>query len=180
MCNACKERGILKREDAERLLKEVRRIIHRQLGLEIQHEIELVLEEMNSGGQIAAAAAKLKGDEGSPLGESELGLFRRRGDEFTIFLLYGVPREMMLETAAHELAHAWQAENCPPTQSEQIREGFAQWVAAQVLKSEQQLKVLAKLEARTDNPYGTGYQMVKRIAERYGAKRTIQKMKTME
>lgn len=179
MCAECNGRGILKRDEAEKVLQEAQRVMKQRLGMEIHTPFELVLEALNAKGQVAASLAKMTEGNGSPLGGAELGLFRRQGNDFTIYLLYGMPEEIMLETAAHELTHAWQAENCPDDQSDRIREGFPQWVAAQVLRVKGHGKTFAKLEGRSDHPYGTGYQFMKGIAKRYGTRGLVKRVKTM-
>jgi len=83
------------------------------------------------------------------------------GVEFAPTLLFGLPPELTYEAAAHEYAHAWAAENCRPDLPPDLREGFAQWVAADVLRSKGFLGALEKLEARTDSPYGTGYRRLR-------------------
>ncbi len=179
MCDDCKRRGILKRPQAKQVFDEARALLKKHLGMVIQHDIELVLEEQNKNGKIAASISRRTDDNGSPLSASELGLFRQKGDEFTVFLLYGMPKEMMLETAVHELTHAWQSENCPSGQSLRVREGFAQWTAARILRAKGYQKVLAKLAARNDDPYGTGYKVMKRLEQRYGKTGLVQKIKTL-
>jgi hypothetical protein len=57
------------------------------------------------------------------------GLFYRSGHDFDIYVLYGLRKKDLIWVLAHEITHAWQAENCTDRLSIEDREGFAQWVA---------------------------------------------------
>ena len=84
-------------------------------------------------------------------------------------------RELTYETAAHEYAHAWEAENGVFDLGTELSEGFAQWVAAGILRAKGFRIALEKLEARTDFPYGTGYQQVKATNNRIVLNLMLQK-----
>jgi hypothetical protein len=114
----------------------------------------------------------------SPISGNEMGIFIERGDQREIVLLCGLPIPMIYETAAHELAHAWQAENCPPGQSLELREGFAQWVAAKILEIKGFTISLEKLQSRMDSPYGTGYHRMARIETPRGRSEVISYVRT--
>jgi hypothetical protein len=62
-----------------------------------------------------------------------LGLYARRGMRRGIYIQTGLPRLLFLQVAAHEYAHVWQGENCPTLPAGLTYEGFAEWVAYQVL-----------------------------------------------
>lgn len=61
------------------------------------------------------------------------GLFYRRGDRFYVYVLYGLREKDLISVYAHEIGHAWQAENCPDDMPLEDQEGFAQWVAYKAL-----------------------------------------------
>jgi len=150
-------------------MREVEQLIPRYLGMKVEKPYTVHVETLNDQSKWHANAAKKGESAKSPLYGNELGLYRYKDGKSEIFLLYGLPPELLYETAAHEYAHAWQTENAVhPNQSPQIQEGFAQWVAAQILKVKGYTQTLAKLEKRTDHPYGTGYQLFKRIHDNAG------------
>lgn len=167
-CMECNARAVIDVEEIRAIANEAERLLQARLGLVIEYPYELEVQALNKKSMWDAKQAKEGSASSSPLFGRELGLYRRKGAESKIFLLYGLPREIIYETAAHELAHAWQAENCPPQQSEELREGFAQWVGAQVLKMKGYHKAYEKLESRRDYPYGTGYHRIKRVAQNLG------------
>jgi len=104
---------------------------------------------------------------------AELGEFRRKGDRFTITVLESLPEETLYETLAHELAHAWQAENPVPNQRLIVKEGFAQWVASKVLKEFRFENSLKRLKTR-DDLYGEGYRLMESIERKNGPRAVFQ------
>jgi hypothetical protein len=160
-CGACGARAINDVGEIERIMQDARQTIEAHLKLKITHPYSLRVEKLSS---LTAAGidphAKILSDR-SPLYGKELGMYRFVDNKSEIFLLFGLPPEMLYEAAAHEYAHAWQVENCPAELAPALREGFAQWVAAEVLRFKGFRGTLEKLEARRDFPYGTGYQRLK-------------------
>ncbi len=170
ICNACHDRAVVDEKQIEKIWQEVSLYLQKQYGMDVNHPMTLHIKPLNSNSFASARRAKSGLNQASPLMGSELGLYRFKGGKADVFLLYGLPIEMIYETAAHEYAHAWQTDNCPPNQSLELKEGFAQWIAAQVLKSKNFKMSLEKLEDRRDRNYGTGYQRFKRVEESMGEK----------
>lgn len=181
VCLKCNERAIIDVKQIEKIMEEVKGLLARHLDMTVETPYTLRVEALNNNSFMDAKKAKLGHAAGSPLTGSELGLYRlsqdSNGSKSEIFLLYGLPIELIYETAAHEYAHAWQAENCPLNQSSEIREGFAQWVAGQVLALKGYSTALEKLEARRDRPYGTGYQRIKSVENTLGREALIEYVK---
>lgn len=148
-------------------MAEVERLINVHLELSLEHEYTLRIETLNNT-TLNRQQARHSDSGQSPLFGRELGLHRYSNGRSEIFLLYGLPREMLYETAAHEWAHAWQVENAPRDQSLELKEGFAQWVAAQILRVKGFENALKKLEARNDYPYGTGYRRFRAVESNLG------------
>ncbi len=174
ICEKCNNRAVFDEERIRKIMAETEQLIRRHLGLTIEIPYELHISELNSKSFIDAKAAKRGQNSNSPLFGGELGLYRRMNGNSEIFLLYGVPPEMLYETAAHEYAHAWQAEHCPTDQSLELREGFAQWVAAQILQIKGFQESLEKLQERNDHPYGTGYRRFQNIQQNLGRQKVIE------
>jgi hypothetical protein len=102
----------------------------------------------------------------------EMGIFVRSADQYKVCILKGLPRELLIETIAHELAHVWTAENAPPQQTLFLKEGFAQWVAAKVLTHFQCHQSLQVLTHREDL-YGQAYRFFKKKEGKEGVKGII-------
>ncbi len=177
ICNECHKKVIIDADEITKIMEDAERLARKHIGLEIETPYKLHIRQRNKISAKQADLAKKEGSEESPLFGDELGLYRRKNGESEIYLLYGLPREMLYETAAHEYAHAWQAENCPPNQNARLKEGFAQWVAAQILREKDYEVSLEKLEARSDHPYGTGYQEIKKLHNKLGRKRLLEYLK---
>lgn len=94
---------------------------------------------------------------------------------YTIRVLDGLPEPMLLEALAHELGHIWLQEYCPNDPGVVLREGFAQWMAAQVLKGFQQHKALATLEQRPD-VYGESYRHVQQLERELGLPKMLERL----
>ncbi len=168
ICNQCNEQVVIDEQQIRRIMTEVEELVSRHLGIKAEIPYTLQITPLNNHSVTVAKAAKKGENSASPLFGSELGLFRRLNGHAEIFLLYGLPAPMLYETAAHEYAHAWQAEQCPAEQSAELREGFAQWVAAEILRIKGYTEFLEKLEERNDHPYGTGYKRFKAIHQNLG------------
>ncbi|HOL93015.1 MAG TPA: protein DA1 [bacterium] len=180
ICPECNSRAIIDERKIRSILDEVRRLAAQRLGLRVETPYAVRVQQLNKTSSEDAAKAKQGESMVSPLFGKELGLYRRMNGISEIFLLYGLPVEMIYETAAHEYTHAWQAENCPPDQSPQLREGFAQWVAGEILKLKGYTQALERLEARDDDPYGTGYQKIKTIERNLGRAALLEYVKTVK
>jgi len=84
-----------------------------------------------------------------------LGVYARRGMRRGIYIQSGLPRMLFLQVAAHEYAHAWQGENCPVLKDALVHEGFAEWVAYQVIGYYGYPKGQERMRGREDI-YGRG------------------------
>jgi hypothetical protein len=84
-----------------------------------------------------------------------LGLFVHARQGSAVYVEVGLPRPLLLGTLAHELAHAWQSEASGPGSDQLLREGFAEWVAHQVLV-DAGLREVAVRATRRDDLYGRG------------------------
>jgi hypothetical protein len=69
---------------------------------------------------------------GAPQGQL-LGAYIKLERRRQIAVETGLPCWLMIKVVAHEYAHAWQGENCPFLNDEQLSEGFCEWVAYKVL-----------------------------------------------
>ncbi len=166
VCADCGERAVIDVDTISRIMRDAQATVEKRLGLKVKQPYTLRVVKLSS---LASAGAgqhsQVTDDEGALYGK-ELGLYRLKDGRSEIFLLFGLPPELLFETAAHEYAHAWQTENGLADLSPETVEGFAQWVAAEVLRARGYRGALEKLEARRDYPYGTGYQQLRALNQR--------------
>jgi len=97
------------------------------------------------------------GEEGVG-GHHVLGFFVRYEGISSIYIERYLPRSVLLGTLAHELGHAWQSEYAPQIHDLLICEGFAEWVAHQVLVASGQRSLAARATRRED-VYGRGLRL---------------------
>jgi hypothetical protein len=123
-CNRCHSTAVYDVNDAQGLYQETVKGVGQQLGLRLQNGVEFRLLD-------APALRSLRSQDGAEHAPDEhtLGLYHRQGRLRAIYMLYGLPRLMFRITVAHEYAHAWQGEYCPQLADDDLREGFAEWVA---------------------------------------------------
>ncbi len=161
VCGECGARAVIDIGQIKWIMQDARETVEARLGLNVTRPYEVTVEKLQGPSPAVAGSGQPSLSGQSPLYGRELGMYRRMGEKSEIFLLFGLPPELLYEAAAHEYAHAWQSENCPANLTPELREGFAQWVAAEVLRDKRFNVALEKLEARRDDPYGTGYQRLK-------------------
>jgi hypothetical protein len=123
-CPACHATAIYNPDEALRIYNETVAGVIRQLGLTLNVGVAFRMVDAPTLERIRA-----EGGSSAPEGQSTLGLYKRQGHLRTIYMLYGLPRLTFRITVAHEYAHAWQGERCPLLNDEDLREGFAEWVA---------------------------------------------------
>jgi len=166
ICSDCGGRAIFDDEIIKGIVRSVRAVVERRLGMTVKLPYTVRIEQLSGvgsahqdhGGKVASRNGALYG--------KELGMYRLDNGKSEIILLFGLPPDLLYEAAAHEYAHAWLAENTVGKLDDELSEGFSQWVAAEVLRDQGFRGALEKLEARTDAPYGTGYQKLKLLHQK--------------
>jgi hypothetical protein len=96
-----------------------------------------------------------------------VGLFVRKGHRRVMYVVSGLPQLLLVQTIAHEWAHAWQGENCPLLQNNVVREGFAEWAAYKTLEMMEATNTLARME-RQNSIYGEGLRQMLALERRDG------------
>ncbi len=99
--------------------------------------------------------------------ERVIGLFVRKGPRRTMYVLYGLPRVLFIQTVAHEWAHAWHGENCPLLEDPIWREGFSEWVAYHTLQAMGAVREAARM-TRREGIYGEGLRRMLRLEAEHG------------
>ena len=167
VCGECGARAVVDVGEMQRIMQDVRNTVGKRLGLSTRKAFTLTIEKLSGIVPMGREEGAKEPQPGAALYGNELGLHRRLQDgQSEIVLLFGLPPELTYETAAHEYAHAWEAENGILNAGAELSEGFAQWVAADVLREKNFKIALERLEARTDFPYGTGYQRLRTMRTR--------------
>ncbi len=161
VCSECGARAVFDVELVGKILRDAERTAEKRLGLKLKQPCSLKVELLS--GLVPSSPVRSQPAPGphEALYGQELGRCIVRDGKAEIILLAGLPPELLYEAAAHEYAHAWQVENALSTLDPELREGIAQWVAADVLRAKGYRGALERLEARRDFPYGTGYQRFK-------------------
>jgi len=165
LCRDCAASAIITKHQLEPIVKEVAGYLDRNLMIRINTPIDFmmvdVVDYMNASDQYR-----------------ESGRFIRFNNDFTIKILAGLSRALCIETVAHELAHAWQAENCPFLPSDELVEGFAQWVAGKTLEGFGYNELTKRLDSRED-VYGRGYKLLVKMEETRGFAGVFRKLKEL-
>jgi tetratricopeptide (TPR) repeat protein len=101
------------------------------------------------------------------------GLYTAAGREPTVYILRGLPRRTAVETVAHELAHAWQGENCPPGAPLSVTEGFSQFAAYTALR-QAGLGEAAERMFLERGPYGVNFKRMEVLGRVHGPKALLE------
>jgi len=162
-CAECHQTAIYDPGKANELYARVVDVMGRDLGLQLSILPALSLVERN---QMLTLLAQTRTDD-ADRPDLVFGLFVRVGRKRTIHVEYGLPQILMIQVMAHELAHAWQGENCPLLRDPLFREGFAEWVAYRVLNALGAVKKAELMRQRTDL-YGQGLQAALALEQQGG------------
>lgn len=175
-CATCHASSIFLPEDADSLFQDMKAILASELDISLNIPTGLALVDQNQLGEVIRkqASLELSGDRQNLLLDAEqtLGIYTRRGMRRGIYLQTGLPQALFLQVAAHELAHAWQGENCPVLRDPILREGFAEWVAFHVLGRYGYVESQDRMLARQDI-YGEGLRWALKVEAGQGAQAVI-------
>lgn len=175
ICADCHATAIYDRGKAEEIYTRVSDIMAHDLGLQLSLPPTLGLVDRH---QMLALLAQSKNEDTSQP-ELVFGLFVRRGRRRAIYIEFGLPQILMIQVLAHELAHAWQGENCPLLRDPLVREGFAEWVAYRVLLAMGAVKKAVLMEQRMDL-YGQGLQLMLALERQEGVGAVFQACRDSE
>jgi hypothetical protein len=173
-CGRCHATAIYDYNQAQAIFDETVAGVSRQLGLSLNVGVAFRLVDAPTLGGIRA-----EGREPGPEGHSILGLYQRRNHLRAIYMLYGLPRLTFRTTVAHEYAHAWQGERCPLLSDDDLREGFAEWVAYHHLRW-LGCSLAAERMLTSTHPYRPALERVLALEQRLGAAGLIDYMTRAE
>jgi len=150
ICARCHQTAVYDHDQARALFERVISVVTRQLGLHLNVGADFTLADAMHMRRLAETSAHPPGDP-----SRLIGLFVRKGMARVMYALSGLPQILLIQTVAHEWAHAWQGENCPLLQDPLVTEGFAEWVAYKTLEAMGATKTMAQM-TRQNGPYGEG------------------------
>ena len=118
LCPDCRRESIFDPSLITPIKLDVIEYLSSGLKMDIEHKINYSVQDKKF------LEKKSKG-----LSEDINGLFYRKNNDYNVYVLYGLRKKDLIWVLAHEITHAWQAENCSGRLTDEDREGFAQWVA---------------------------------------------------
>jgi len=171
MCAACAATAVASDAEATAVYHAAESALREQLGLSLNVPTGLILVAPD---ELAAILGEMGEDPAGveALGVETLGVYARRGRRRGIYVARGLPRLLLLQVAAHELAHAWQMENAPLLRDSLLREGFAEWAAYHVLLAVGESEAAERILAREDD-YGRGARLLLDMEKQAGARGVI-------
>ncbi len=164
ICAYCHRTAVYDPAQAQELFERVSRFVCERLGLTLRIGADFTLADHRHVQRLVSESPMDFMDfVDDP--ERVVGLFIRRGQRRTLYVLSGLPRILFIQTVAHEWAHAWEGENCPLLRTPIVREGFAEWVAYKTLRA---LGADGKAALMTSQPglYGDGLRRMLDLEKR--------------
>ena len=156
-CWICSTSAVDDPDQAQKLYAEVQETMAQELGMVLNIPTALVpMEPMQFQAMIET---QMIADAHSTELRQPRGLYVRKGRKRGIYMQLGLPRVHSIEVIAHELGHAWQIERSPLLTDPALVEGFAEWVAFQVLNSLGEVAAMKVMLGRSDI-YGEGLRQI--------------------
>lgn len=174
-CPICHSTAVYDPAVARRIFDETVAAVIAQLNLTLNVGVEFRLVD----------APTLKGIRARGKGQSieeqpiTLGLYQRQGHVRAIYMLYGLPLLLFRITVAHEYAHAWQGERCPLLEDDELREGFAEWVAYRHLQWLGCTRAAQRM-LNSHHPYRPALERVLALEQEMGSVGLIEYIKRVE
>ncbi len=165
LCGDCRSEALFQPESVTPVKDMALRFLEGDMGMTIKHPIDYSLRD-----------SKFLQDKGKSSNKDLNGLFYRIGDKFYIYVRYGLRKKDLIWVLAHEITHAWQAENCDNNASLSDREGFAQWTAYYALRYYGYDSFAANM-TEGSSVYSNGLNKMLEIESRAGRKAVFDYMK---
>lgn len=171
-CPQCKNRGIIKREKALAVFREVRNLLRKECGVSTAPDIEFHL--VNKPGLEKVSGRKEIGEDGLyrriTVEESENinffgisiaeGLNRKQKIVRQIYVLTWLDRPHFRQVCAHELMHDWTETHFPDLEDIEIIEGISEY-AAYICNRYYGCDELNSAKLNNKDPvYGAGFRLV--------------------
>jgi hypothetical protein len=185
ICPKCAKTAVYQQQEAEKILAEVKHKMASELNLKTHRQLKLYLTDHSE--------LKSKSPDYSPGHELGLYLYKftlhtvtnvkkniwgrelnrktttyKDNISYSIYALYGTPRHKLIEVLAHELGHDWMQKYYPKIKELKIKEGWAEYVAAQVNSLYGRSAMNQRMKQNRDKIYGDGYRMISAISQKSG------------
>ncbi len=193
ICSNCNTTAVISRTEAKKLFNEVRSVMKHKLKLYTKHNVifqiidrstllklsphigdikELGLYSYKSSYTTVTETSK------SLFGKDKVNSFiKDKKENFNIYVLYGLPKNKMIEVIGHELGHDWQQAHFPNIKDLKIKEGWAEYVATLINIQYHQKNMNKRMEENPDPIYGAGYRLFAKAAKTGGHKQVIKLLK---
>lgn len=165
LCSDCRHAAYFDPALVTPIKERVFAFVRSSMGMPVTHDIDFSLRDR-----------KYLNNKTSDIHGDLNGLFYRRGDDYYIYVLYGLREKDLICVIAHEITHAWEAENCSDDMELIDQEGFAQWVAYKALNYFS-LADFANLMKEGDTVYSTGLVKMLELEKKSGASGVFYYMK---
>lgn len=172
-CTTCAAGAVHEEAELVEIHAKVSAFLEQGLGLRLPREVRAHLVSKDEMRRLAGE--DFSGFKGvTP--EDLSGLFRVYTDHLAIYVLRGLPRIETLRVLSHEIAHGWEAQQCPLGMSLGADEGFAEWVAYRTLLAEKHEEEAGLMFLET-GPYGVHFKRFEVIGRILGPQKTIAQMR---
>lgn len=118
LCQDCRAEAIFDPALITPVKLRVLKFLEHGMTMEIEHNINYAVQD-----------EKFLEKKSKGMSKDINGMFYRKGNDYNVYVLYGLRKKDLIWVLAHEITHAWQAENCSDRLTDEEREGFAQWIA---------------------------------------------------
>ena len=179
-CGSCLSTAIKTLKDGEPLYRQVRALLMREPGLDVDVLPALTLVgrsrmaqlHQHAGTVVEPKPATPSSTDAEP--QHLLGFFHRFNEQRDIYIEHYLPKALFQGVAAHELAHAWQSAHAPRNQPEKIVEGFAEWVAYRALLALGERAEAERMTRRNDL-YGQGLHYFLDLERKHGKQAVLKR-----
>ncbi len=182
ICPECAKTSVMEEAEMLAVSREVRARMKEKLNLGTDHKILFKFTDMTELSQ--KTPVKQEGIElglylfeeitertVTTRGTISGGTVTKTEDErvtkkYTIYLLYGMTRNKLIEVMAHELAHDCMQLNYKNISDLKIKEGWAEYVASRVNSLYGRDYMNRRIEENPSDIYGGGYRFISSIAKK--------------
>ncbi len=167
LCRYCNRDVITNLAQLQSLFNEVRNTLHKNFNFPADHPITLEMRSFTEQEKSSLHGGNLFGlynyqgkivRKGKLFSGKKTPEIKFRNEHCTIIILGYLPRRKAAEAIAHELAHDYMKHRWFFIKDEKIKEGFAEFIAAQynTISGSQQWNIC--MEKNPDKIYGDGYR----------------------
>lgn len=159
LCRTCQKSAVADNNKAVKLIVDVRDLM--------QRKIDIPVETKGVNFTLCTPKELRKATPTRYTGQ-EPGTVTADNGVFGILILDSLSEAKFIETAAHQLAVLWVETNYPNIGDDAVKQGFGEWVAAQVNTLYGRAEMNVRMENNQDPYYGEGYRRVKKMIEQKG------------